>query len=78
MVCPAVMMYRCTPLQFIAGNLNSQRYVDEVMRLMVLPFLGQIGQGAVFQEDNARPHRGRIVNDFVRVNNINRIDWPAN
>ena len=78
MVCPAVMMYRCTPLQFIAGNLNSQQYVDEVMRLMVLPFLRQIGQGAVFQDDNARSQCGRIVHDFVQVNNINRIDWPDN
>ena len=32
----------------------------------------------MFQDDNARPHRGHIVNDFVRVNNINRMDWPAN
>ena len=78
MVCPAVTMHRCTPLQFIAWNLNSQWYVEEVMMPMVLPFLRQIGQGAVFQDDNARLHRGCIVNDFVRVNNINRIDWPAN
>ena len=78
MVLATVTMHRRTPHQFIAGNLNSQRYVDEVMRPMVLPFLRQIGQGTVFQDDNARPHRGHIVNDFVRVNNITRMDWPAN
>ena len=78
MVWAAVTMHRCTPLQFIARNLNSQQYVDEVMRPMALPFLRQIGQGAVFQDDNARPHCGHIVNDFLRVNNINRMDWPAN
>ena len=78
MLWAAVTMHRRTPLQFIAGNLNSQRYVDEVMRPMVLPFLRQIGQGAVFQDINTRPHRGHIVNDFVRVNNIYRMDWPAN
>ena len=44
----------------------------------MLPFLRQIGLGAVFQDDNAIPHRGHIVNDFVRVNNINRMDCPAN
>ena len=74
MVWAAVTMHKHTPLQFIARNLNPQRYFDEVMRPMVLPFLRQIGQGAVFQDDNARPHRGHIVN----VNNINRMDWPAN
>ena len=45
---------------------------------MVLPFLRQIGQGAVFQDDKPRPHRGHIVNDFVQVNNIYSMDWPAN
>ena len=74
MVWAAVTVHRRTPFQFIAGNLNSQLYVDEVMRPMMLPFLRQIGQGAVSQDDNARPHRGHIVNDFVRVNNINRMD----
>ena len=78
MVWAAATMHRRTPLQFIAGNLKSQRYVEEVMRPMVLPFLKQIGQGAVFQDDNARPHRRHIVYDFVRVNNIPRMDWPAN
>ena len=78
MVWAVVTMHRRTPLQFIAKNLNSQRYVDEVMRPMVLPFLRQIEQEAVLQDDNARPHRGHIVNDFVHVNNINRMDCTAN
>ena len=78
MVWAAVTMHRCTSLQFIAGNLNSQRYFNEMMRPMVLPLLRQIGQGAMFQDDNARPHRGHIVNDFMQVKNIKRMDWPAN
>ena len=78
MVWAAVTMHRRTPLRFIAGNLNSLKYVDEVMRPMVLRFLRQIGQWAVFQYDNARPHGKHIVNDFVRVNNINRLDCSAN
>jgi hypothetical protein len=48
----------------VNGNLNSQRYIDEILRPLVLSFLQQIGPNAVFQDDNARPHRGRIVNDF--------------
>jgi transposase len=48
------------------------------MRPLVLSFLQLIGPSAVFQDDNARPHRVRIVNDFVRTNNINRMDWSAN
>ena len=36
------------------GKLNLQRYVDEIMRPTVLPFLGHIRQGALCQDDNAR------------------------
>ena len=64
--------------QLYIVNLNSQQYIDEILGPLVVPFLQQIGPNAVFQDDNARPHRGRIVNDFVTTNNINRMDWPAN
>ena len=26
---------------------------------------------------NARPHRARIVDDFLQANNVTRLDWPA-
>lgn len=66
-----------TPLQVIVGNINAVRYRDEIVRPLVLPFLQRIGQGAVFQDDNARPHRGRVVTDFLRQNNVTRMEWPA-
>ena len=46
----------------------------------MLQFLRQIGQGAMFQVDNAIPHRGHDVDDYmyVHVNSINRMYWPAN
>ena len=70
-------MHRRTPLQFIAGNFNSQRYVDEVIRPMVPPFLRQIRQGTVLQDDNARPYRGHIIYDFVRVNTVAFTEWAG-
>ena len=67
-----------TDLIFIDGNLNGQRYIDEVLTPHVLPFLRQMPVAdPIFQDDNARPHRARIVDDFLRVNNVNRMDWPA-
>ena len=65
-------------LVFIDGNLNGQRYIDEVLTPRVLPFLRPMPVAdPIFQDDNARPHRAHIVNDFLRVNNVNRMDWPA-
>lgn len=67
-----------TDLVFIEGNLNGQRYINEVLTPHVLPFLRQMPVAdPIFQDDNARPHRARIVDDFLRTNNVNRMVWPA-
>ena len=68
-----------TDLVFIDGNLNSQRHIAEVLTPHVLSFLCQMPvANPIFQDDNARPHRARIVDDFLHVNNhVNRMDWPA-
>ena len=31
----------------------------------------------IFQNDNARPHRAHIADDYLRANNVNRMNWPA-
>ncbi|GFX36490.1 transposable element Tcb1 transposase [Trichonephila clavipes] len=52
-----------TPLVRIAGTLNSQRYMSEVLEPVILPYF----QGlviAIFQQDSARPHVARIVQRF--------------
>ena len=28
-------------------------------------------------EDNSRPHRAQLVNEFLHDNNIARLEWPA-
>ena len=62
-----------TDLIFNDGNLNGQRYIDEVLAPHVLLLLRQMPVAhPIFQDDNARPHRARIVD-----NNVNRVDWPT-
>ena len=65
-----------TPLYVIDGNLNGNRYLQDVIQPFVIPALQRIGAAAMFQVDNARPHRARIVTDFLRQHNVNRMDWP--
>ena len=31
----------------------------------------------MLQDDNARPHRARIVQQFLQHNNVDHLDWPA-
>ena len=66
-----------TPLHHVQGNLNGQRYRDEILRPLVVPALQQICQQAVLQDDNARPHCARVVNTFLQQAGVNRMDWPA-
>ena len=78
MVWAGVTMHQRTGLCIVNGNLNAQRPVDEILQPVIVPFLGRINQGAVLQDDNALPHRGRVLNEFIRQFNIRRLDWPAN
>ena len=78
MVWAGVTLHRRTQLYILNGNLNAARYINEILRPIALPFLRNRGPNAVFQDDNARPHRARVVNDFIGNNNIRRMIWPAN
>ncbi|GFX85437.1 uncharacterized protein TNCV_3716111 [Trichonephila clavipes] len=65
-----------TPLVRIAGTLNSQRHISNVLKPVVLPYL----QGltiAIFQQDIARPHVARIVQRFFVNHQIELLPWPA-
>ncbi|GFU57908.1 DDE_3 domain-containing protein [Trichonephila clavipes] len=56
------------------GTLTGQRYVDDIFRPHVGPFLNVL-PGAIFQQDNARPHTARIAQDFLR--HFQTLPWPA-
>ncbi|GFX06804.1 transposable element Tcb2 transposase [Trichonephila clavipes] len=38
---------------------------------------GPIGDSFVFQDDNARPHRARLVENMFEAETIQRMEWPA-
>ncbi|PRD29140.1 UNVERIFIED_CONTAM: hypothetical protein NCL1_30297 [Trichonephila clavipes] len=44
--------HSCNPLVRISSTLNSQRYISEVLELVVLPYLQGLVT-AIFQQDNA-------------------------
>ena len=59
--------------------MNSQKYRDDILQNVVLPFLqGNAGLNLIYQDDNATPHRTRIVTTYKQQNNIPCIEWPAN
>ena len=78
MVWAGINMHHRTPLYHVQGNLNGHVYRDQILRPLVVPMLRQIGPRAVLQDDNAPPHRARLVDAFLQQAQINRMDWPAN
>ena len=57
-----------TELLLLNGTLTGQRYINEVLQPAVLPF--------TLKDDNARPHRARIVQQFLQQN-VDHLDWPT-
>ncbi|GFT62518.1 DDE_3 domain-containing protein [Trichonephila clavipes] len=55
-------------------TLTGQRYVDDILRPHVGPFLNGL-PGEIFQQDNARPHAARVAQDFLR--HFQTLPWPA-
>ena len=74
MVWGAICFDSRTPLVVIRGTLTAQRYVDDNLRSVLLPFLLQC-PGLVFQQDNARPHTARVAMNCLKA--CQTLPWPA-
>ncbi|GFW09721.1 DDE_3 domain-containing protein [Trichonephila clavipes] len=55
-------------------TLTGQRYVHDILRSHVGPFLNGL-PWAIFQQDNARPHSARFVQGFLR--HFQTLPWLA-
>jgi transposase len=63
-------------LYFIDGNLNAQKYRDEILMPIVMPFI--LLHHLMFQHDNALPHAARIFcTNFLEAENLPVLPWPA-
>ncbi|GFW17907.1 transposable element Tc1 transposase [Trichonephila clavipes] len=74
MVQRAIAYDSWSTLNVMRRTLTGQRYVDYILRPHVGPFLNGL-PGAIFQQDNARPHTARVVQDFLR--HFQTLPWPA-
>ncbi|GFV12374.1 transposable element Tc1 transposase [Trichonephila clavipes] len=74
MVWGAIVYDSTSPLVRIQGTLNAQRYVQNVLHPVAIPYLQGL-PNAIFQQDNARPHTTRISQHALR--GIQMLPWPA-
>ncbi|UYV67737.1 PIGT [Cordylochernes scorpioides] len=57
----------------IMGTMTAQRYVDDVLRPVTLPYLQGV-PNALYQQDNARPHTARISQQALQ--DVQMLPWP--
>ncbi|GFV98651.1 transposable element Tcb2 transposase [Trichonephila clavipes] len=53
-------------LVLIRGTMTAQRYIHVILQPHVLPFMQRL-PGGIFQQDIARPHTARVLQDCLRA-----------
>ena len=53
------------------------RYMDDILDIYARPYAGALGPQFILMDDNARPHRARVVDEYLQQETIVRMDWPA-
>ncbi|GFV48627.1 transposable element Tcb2 transposase [Trichonephila clavipes] len=62
---------------FHGGTVTGLRYRDEILDPYVRPYAAAIGNDFILMDDNARPHRVRIVEEYLEDHGLERMEWPA-
>jgi transposase len=53
------------------------RYRDEILDVYVRRYAGAVGPEFILMDDNARPHRAIVVEQYLQQERIVHMDWPA-
>ena len=55
-----------TDLHIIEGNLTGLKYRNDILHPIVRRIACTLGGEFILMDDNARPHRVRIVNEYMK------------
>ena len=80
----SVMVWGCIShdckldLVSIQGNLTGDQYIRDVLQPVVPHFDNHpLAKMPVYMDDNARPHRSRVVTAYIQSEAVTSIPWPA-
>ena len=65
-----------TELHSCQGNVNELFNRDNVTESIAVPYARRHGNAFIFQDDNARAHRARVVQDHLQFRKITTLLWP--
>ncbi|GFV14941.1 transposable element Tcb2 transposase [Trichonephila clavipes] len=63
-----------SPLVLIRDTMTAERYVHDILQPFMLPLMQRLS-GAIFQQDNVRPHTARVSHDCIRT--VITLPWHA-
>ncbi|GFV75610.1 DDE_3 domain-containing protein [Trichonephila clavipes] len=72
----SILGYR-TDLHVQSVTMTGHIYRDVILEQHVRLFPGAMGAQFLFMDDIARPHRANIVDECLQLDDITRMDWPA-
>ena len=70
----AISFHNSVSLVVIRHNLTAQRYVDEILMFIVLPFMSS-HPGLTFQQDNAHPYIAHV--STACLSDCRKLPWPT-
>ncbi|GFU89825.1 transposable element Tc3 transposase [Trichonephila clavipes] len=62
---------------FHGGTVTGLRYRDEIIDPYVRSYAAAIGNDFILMDDNARPHRAGIFEEYLEDHGLERMEWPA-
>lgn len=68
--------YAWGPLMEFDGWVDAQSYLEITLKNYLLPEMEASSKNLVFQQDNARPHTGKKVLEWLRKQKFETIEWP--
>ena len=66
-----------TKTHMCQGNATGLFYRDNAIEPIVVPYACRHGNAFIFQDNNAKPHRARVVQDHLQFRRITTLSWPA-
>ena len=65
-------------LVIVDGNLNSRRYIDDILQPVVVPYVQNMGKGHCSRMTTPDPiEPGSWTRTGLQQEQITRVDWPA-
>ena len=66
-----------TDLVLMNGRITGQHYLDTIIDPVIVPLHQLRAPDFLFMDDNARPHRARVVTEHLQRAGVPHLAWPA-